>query len=107
MLALTGWNLAQGEWVKAAVGCLAVAGLLAPALWFGAERVDVTFDADASLCTITTRRLTGSTVESYPLSKLERAMVQTHKEPSDSAGAHRVALVVQPGRAADRRPLTT
>ena len=106
LLAVTLWNLWAGEWVKAGVGLLSTAALAAPALWFAAERVDVRFDAVSGQCTISTRRLNGSLQEVYTLDQIDRAMVETHKGPSDTAGAHRVALVLSPGRTEDRRPLT-
>ncbi len=106
LLAVTLWNLSQGEWIKAGVGFLSTIALAAPALWFAAERVDVHFDATAGVCTISTKRLNGAQQEVYPLDQIERALVETHKGPSETAGAHRVALVLAPGRAEDRRPLT-
>jgi hypothetical protein len=100
------WNLATDEWFKGAVALLATAALTVPALWFAAESVDVVLDADAGTCTIDTRRLSGPLHETINLSGIERAMVQTHKGPGDTSGAHRVALVLSPGRLEDRRALT-
>ena len=107
MVAVTFWNLMQADWVKAGVAFLSTLALLAPALWFATERVDVTFDAALQTVRIKTCRLSGEQEETYPLAKVERAMVQTHKGPSDTAGSHRVALELHPGRAEDRVPLTT
>lgn len=100
------WALAGGGWIKALVGLLCALGFAAPALWFGMERVDVVFDAAAGTCTLDTRRLSGSQQEIYRLDQIDRAMIQTHKTPHDTKGAHRAALLLVPGRPEDERPLT-
>ena len=38
---VTVWNLGSGEWLKAALGAACTLGLMAPALWFAAERVSL------------------------------------------------------------------
>lgn len=103
----TFWNISQGDWVKAGTAFVCTLALMAPALWFAAERVDVAFDAPSAQVTIHTRRLSGSQQETYPLPQVQKAMVQTHKGPSDTAGSHRVALVLEPGGVDNRLPLTT
>ena len=107
LLALAAWNIAQGDGTKAALAFLCAAGLVGPAIWFAAERVDVVFDAQKDRVTISTRRLSGAQHETHPLQRVQRAMVQTHIGQSDSARAQRVALVMDPGKAEDRLPLTT
>lgn len=101
------WNIYIGDWLKSGVALLATAVVMVPAIWFGAERVDVVFDAKAGTCSVRTRRWSGPVHETFQLARIDRAMVQTHKGPSDAAQAHRVALVLAPGRPEDRRPLTT
>ena len=104
---VTVWNFGNADWLKAGLGALCTLGLLAPALWFAAERVDVRFDARSGCVTIDTRTLAGTTSEMHPLGAVKRALVQTHKGPSDAAGAHRVALEINPGGPHHRHPLTT
>jgi hypothetical protein len=106
LLAVGMWNMAQGDWAKAALALLSALGVAGPAIWFAAERVDVVFDANKDRVTISTRRLSGAQHETHPLQRVQRAMVQTHIGQSDSARAHRVALVMDPGKAEDRLPLT-
>ena len=107
LAAATFWNVAQAEWLKAGLGALCTFGLMAPAIWFATERVDVRFDATRDEERISTRRLSGSSVEAHALGQVKRAMVQTLKGPSDTSGAHRVALELEPGGADNRLALTT
>jgi hypothetical protein len=107
LLGVSLWNIYIGDWLKSGIALMATAVVMVPALWFGTERVDVVFDAQAGTCSVDTRRLSGPVHETYQLSQIERAMVQSHKGPSDAASAHRVALVLKPGGLEDRRPLTT
>ena len=104
---LAGYNLHLGNSGRALLILLLILALLGPCLWFGMERVQVSFDATAGTCTIDIRRLTGSTIETLPLADIAKAMVQTHKGQSDSNDAHRVALVLGENRTENRRPLTT
>jgi hypothetical protein len=107
LLAVAMWNMAQGDWAKAALALVSALGVAGPAIWFAAERVDVVFDANKDRVTISTRRLSGAQHETHPLQRVQRAMAQTHIGQSDSARAHRVALVMDSGNAEDRLPLTT
>ena len=100
-------NAAAGDWPRAGLALVATIALIGPAIWFAAERVDVRFDARAGQVMIRTRRLSGTEEQIYPLSGVERAMIQTHKGRSDSSDAHRIALVMHPGRLEDRLALTT
>jgi hypothetical protein len=104
---LAGYNLYQGNTGKALLTLLLTLGVLGPCLWFGMERVQVSFDAAAGTCAIEVRRLTGTTSQTLPLADIDRAMLQTHKGQSDTRDAHRVALVLGENRAENRRPLTT
>lgn len=107
LLGVTLWNVAQAQWLKAALGLACTLGLIAPAIWFATERVDVTFDAHAQTVSLRIKRLSGQSDEVIRLADLEKAMVQTHVGPSDSASAHRVALVRKPGGPENILPLTT
>ena len=100
------WNVMQGEWLKSVIALLASAGLLAPAVWFGKERVQITFCQTEGTCTIDTHRLSGVQHEVFRLDQIEAAIVETHKGQGDTAGSHRVALTFTAGDAENRRPLT-
>ena len=106
VLGLGVWNALTGDWLKTGVAVLAGAGLVAPAVWFGTEQTDITFDGPSGTCTIATRRLTGEQHEIYPLSQIESAVVETIKGPIDTGGSHRIALVLNPGGAGSQMPLT-
>lgn len=101
------WNITQGEWLKAVIALLATAGLVAPALWFGAERVQIAFSRISGTCTIDTHRLSGVQHEVFRLGQIDAAIVETHKGQGDTAGSHRVALTFTAGGDENRRPLTT
>ncbi|ABG30960.1 hypothetical protein RD1_1316 [Roseobacter denitrificans OCh 114] len=100
------WNITQGEWLKTGIALLATAGLVAPALWFGAERVQIAFSRTSGTCTIDTHRLSGAQHEVFRLDEIDAAIVETHKGQGDTAGSHRVALTFTAGDAENRRPLT-
>lgn len=101
------WNILQGDWLKAVIALMATAGLVAPALWFGAERVQIAFCQTSGTCTIDTHRLSGVQHEVFRLEQIKSAIVETHKGQGDTAGSHRVALTLTAGDSENRRPLTT
>ncbi|MEP4959678.1 MAG: hypothetical protein ABJQ70_14380 [Roseobacter sp.] len=105
LLAAGMWNITDGAWGKAGIAFLAAAALAAPAIWFAMERIDVEFDSTRGTCTVQTRHLSGSSQELYRLDQVEEATLQSHKGPGYGAGAHRIALVLAPGRPEDIRPL--
>jgi hypothetical protein len=107
LLWLAGYNFYLGNTGKALLSLLLALAVLGPSLWFGMERVQVTFDATAAGCRIEVLRLSGPTEEWLPLAEIDRAMLQTHKGQSDTRDAHRVALVLGENRIENRRPLTT
>lgn len=100
------WHLSDGRWMKAGIALLVASGLMLPALWFFAERVEVIFDAVSRNATIDTRRLTGPVEEQFRLDKVLKALVQTQKGPGHATAVHRVALLLAPGEKEDERPLT-
>lgn len=100
------WHLVMAAWIKAAVACVTGIAVAGPAIWFGTERVSVSFDAAVGTCTIDTRRLTGAQFETFDLGTIKEAALETHRAPGHGAGAHRVVLVLAQGTSEDRRPLT-
>lgn len=100
------WNLAAAAWVKAGVAIISGLVVAGPALWFGAERISVVFDARRGTCTIDTQRLNGAQSETFELDQIKEAMLETHKAPGHGAGAHRVVLRLVHGSSQDKRPLT-
>lgn len=99
------WHLSQAAWLKAGVALLMAIGLAGPALWLGTERIIVTFDRGAGTCAIDTRHLRGPMHESYPLTTVDHAVVQSHKGFGQGS-AQRAAIVLSPCRQEDHRPLT-
>ncbi|MGD9295582.1 MAG: hypothetical protein PVI41_11920, partial [Roseobacter sp.] len=84
LLWLAGYNFYLGNTGKALLSLLLALAVLGPSLWFGMERVQVTFDATAAGCRIEVLRLSGPTEEWLPLAEIDRAMLQTHKGQSDT-----------------------
>ncbi|MFK7744401.1 MAG: hypothetical protein AB8B47_05065 [Roseobacter sp.] len=100
------WHITQGNWVKAGAAFALSLALLAPTLWFATERIDVCFDTETNRVSLKTRRFTGEQEETYKLSALKSAIVETYKGPAETAGSHRVALVIETAATDDQIPLT-